>query len=126
MAINSIILCFRSTAYYFFELEIPILPKKDNFLYFRPLSAPTGGLCGLASMYLALSSTLLTKSQLTMLNYTGMKETIATEMAIPDMAGISDTQLLRQFYSCKLYEIFWSLKKQTNFNRVDIFSIFRD
>jgi hypothetical protein len=57
----------------------------------------------MASMYFALSSTLLTMSELRMLNYTGMKETIATEMSTSDSAGISDYQILGQFYSCKCY-----------------------
>jgi hypothetical protein len=71
-------------------------------IFVRPLSAPSGGLCGLASLYLALSNTLLTKSQLAKLNYTGMREKIGSEMLLTDLCAITDTQLLRDYYTCKL------------------------
>lgn len=75
--------------------------KSSEQILFRPQSAPSGGLCGLASLYLALSSTVLSISQLSQLNYTGMRETIANETLIQDISVLSDTQLLKQFYACK-------------------------
>jgi hypothetical protein len=65
---------------------------------------PSGGLCGLASLYQALENTIYTVSQLTQLTYAGMRATIAEEMGINSTATttLSDSDLLDQFYACKL------------------------
>jgi hypothetical protein len=69
----------------------------------RPVSAPSGGLCGLASLYLALSNTLLSQSQLTLYTYSGMRDLIGQEMLLNDstLATLTDVQLLDNYFSCK-------------------------
>jgi hypothetical protein len=69
----------------------------------RPVSAPSGGLCGLASLYLALSNTLLSQSQLTLYTYSGMRDLIGQEMLLNDstLATLTDVQLLDNYFTCK-------------------------
>jgi hypothetical protein len=70
----------------------------------RPVIGPSGGLCGLASLYQALENTIYSVSQLTQFTYAGMRATIAEEMGINSTATatLSDSDLLDQFYACKL------------------------
>ena len=69
----------------------------------RPISGPSGGQCGLAALYLALSSTLLTQSQLKLHTYSSMRQVVAQEilLADSDLALINDVQLLDKFYTCE-------------------------
>ncbi len=58
----------------------------------------------MASLYQALENTIFTVSQLTQFTYAGMRATIAEEMRINSTAtaSLSDSDLLDQFYACKL------------------------
>ena len=72
-------------------------------LLFRPVLGPTGGLCGLSSLYAALANTILTESELTELSYPLMRGLIAAEMntTTEDTAALTDEDLLKQYYACK-------------------------
>ena len=72
-------------------------------LLFRPVLGPTGGLCGLASLYAALANTILTESELTELSYPLRRGLIAAEMntTAEDPAALTDEDLLKQYYACK-------------------------
>ncbi len=65
---------------------------------------PSGGLCGLASLYQALENTIYTVSQLTQFTYADMRAAIAEEMGTDSTATatLTDSAILDQFYACKL------------------------
>lgn len=67
------------------------------------MRGPSGGLCGLASLYQALEDTILTVSQLKQYNYLAMRAALAAEMGIntTEAAAHNDSALLDQFYNCK-------------------------
>jgi hypothetical protein len=81
--------------------------KPSTFSPSRQISAPSGGLCGLGSLYLALKSTLLTQSQLMLFTYSSMRERIGEEMSVNDtsLALLNDIQLLNSYYTCKYVSI---------------------
>ena len=73
-------------------------------LSLREVSAAQGGLCGLAALYQAMDSTLLSKSQLRNTGYEDIRAIITQEMLLKDSStkDLSDTDLLMHFYDCKL------------------------
>ena len=73
-------------------------------LSLREVSTAKGGLCGLAALYQAMDSTLLSKSQLKITGYEDIRAIITQEMLLKDSAtkDLSDADLLMHFYDCKL------------------------
>ena len=59
----------------------------------RDISAPTGGLCGLAFLYKALYDTILTESQLTKHSHVSMKKVILNELNMPASMAESETDI---------------------------------
>ena len=75
-------------------------------LSLREVSGEQGGLCGIAAMYQALASTLLTTSQLRVMGYEALIEIMANEMIITDQKKVqkmSDAEILMHFYDCKCF-----------------------
>ena len=77
-------------------------------LSLRPISGEQGGLCGLAAIYQALDSTLLTKSQLRSMAYEELVEVMADEMLmeLKEAMKKSDAEMLMHFYDCKSFCLF--------------------
>jgi hypothetical protein len=73
-------------------------------LSLRAVSAPQGGLCGLAAIYQALEGTVLTKSQLRTLGYEELVEVMAEEILMETKEALkkSDAEVLMHFYDCEL------------------------
>ena len=72
-------------------------------LSMREVSGGAGSLCGLAALYQAALSTILTKSQLKTFSYDALKEAIAIEM-MKDPKTVrktKDAELLNDFFECK-------------------------
>ena len=71
----------------------------------REVSAEQGGLCGLAAIYQALDSTILTKSQLRSMSYEELVEVMADEMGIPinDARKKSDAEMLLHLHDCEFF-----------------------
>ena len=74
----------------------------------RQISAEQGGLCGLAAIYQALDSTILTKSQLRSMSYEELVEVMADEMGIPlkDAQKKPDAELLMHLHDCESFFCF--------------------
>ena len=75
-------------------------------LSLREVSGEQGGLCGIAAIYQALASTVLTKSQLRVLGYEALIELMADEMIMTDQKKVqemSDAEILMHFYDCKCF-----------------------
>ena len=74
----------------------------------RQISAEQGGLCGLAAIYQALDSTILTKSQLRSMSYEELVEVMADEMGIPlkDAQKKPDAELLMHLHDCESFVLF--------------------
>ena len=72
-------------------------------LSLREISSEQGGLCGLAAIYQALDSTLLTKSQLRAMGYEDLVEVMAEEMKMDmdDARKKSDAEMLMHLHDCK-------------------------
>ena len=72
-------------------------------LSLREVSGEQGGLCGIAAIYQALASTVLTKSQLRTLGYQDMLAEVAAEMTVTtkSLGALSDAEILLFFYDCK-------------------------
>ena len=72
----------------------------------RQVSAEQGGLCGLAAIYQALDSTILTKSQLRSMSYEELVEVMADEMGIPinDARKKSDAEMLLHLQDCEYFQ----------------------
>ena len=69
----------------------------------REIASDQGGLCGLASLYHALASTIATSSMLRQLDYDTMRELMASEIGIKrsKLPEYVDSALLSQFHECK-------------------------
>ena len=69
----------------------------------RPIQAPNGGLCGLASLYQALENTVCSPSELTKYSYIGMRAALSLEMESNSTAtaALSDSALLDAYHDCK-------------------------
>ena len=74
----------------------------------RQISAEQGGLCGLAAIYQALDSTILTKSQLRSMSYEELVEVMADEMGIPinDARKKSDAEMLLHLHDCEFCQFY--------------------
>ena len=74
----------------------------------RQVSAEQGGLCGLAAIYQALDSTILTKSQLRSMSYEELVEVMADEMGIPinDAGKKSDAEMLLHLHDCEFFQFY--------------------
>ena len=74
----------------------------------RQVSSEQGGLCGLAAIYQALDSTILTKSQLRSMSYEELVEVMADEMGIPinDARKKSDAEMLMHLHDCEFSHFF--------------------
>ena len=74
----------------------------------RQVSSEQGGLCGLAAIYQALDSTILTKSQLRSMSYEELVEVMADEMGIPinDARKKSDAEMLMHLHDCEFFHFF--------------------
>ena len=72
-------------------------------LSLREISSEQGGLCGLAAIYQAVDSTLLTKSQLRAMGYEELVEVMAEEMRMDmdDARKKSDAEMLMHFHDCE-------------------------
>ena len=72
-------------------------------LSLREVSGEQGGLCGIAAIYQALASTVLTKSQLRTIGYQDMLAEVAAEMTVTtkSLEALSDADILLFFYDCK-------------------------
>ena len=72
-------------------------------LSLREISSEQGGLCGLAAIYQALDSTLLTKSQLRAMGYEELVEVMAEEMRmdLDDATKKSDAEMLMHLHDCE-------------------------
>ena len=87
----------------------------------RQVSAEQGGLCGLAAIYQALDSTILTKSQLRSMSYEDLVEVMAVEMGIPinDAGKKSDAEMLMHLHDCEFSHSFrWSSLFSQGFARI--------
>lgn len=69
----------------------------------REMTSEQGGLCGLASLYHALVSTIATSSMLRQLDYDTMRELMASEINIKrnKISEYVDSALLSEFHECK-------------------------
>ena len=69
----------------------------------REMAGDQGGLCGLASLYHALVSTIATSSMLRQLDYETMRELMASEINIKrsKLPEYIDSALLTEFHECK-------------------------
>ena len=69
----------------------------------REMVSDQGGLCGLASLYNALVSTIATTSMLRQLDYDTMRELMASEINIKrsKLPEYIDSALLTEFHECK-------------------------
>jgi hypothetical protein len=76
-------------------------------LSLRAVSAPQGGLCGLAAIYQALEGTVLTKSQLRTLGYEELVGVMAEEILVEtkDALKKSDAEILMHFYDCEFHSL---------------------
>ena len=74
----------------------------------RQVSSEQDGLCGLAAIYQALDSTILTKSQLRSMSYEELVEVMADEMGIPinDARKKSDAEMLMHLHDCEFSHFF--------------------
>ena len=85
----------------FLRLNPDIHSKPD--LGKREVSGDLGGLCGLAALHHALSSTVATASVLRGLDYDGMRRMMASEMGVggSELGTFMDAELLTDFFACK-------------------------
>ena len=72
-------------------------------LFDRKVSDNKGGLCGIAAIYQALESTMLTTSALEKQNYDSMKEIMGTELGLSKSKGKKDKNILKLFHQCMYY-----------------------
>ena len=61
----------------------------------------TSELCGIVALYLALESTLLTKTQLKQYDDTGMRKFIGQRLHLSSVHEQTDFDLLKQYFECK-------------------------
>ena len=69
-------------------------------LFDRKVSDNKGGLCGIAAIYQALESTMLTTSALRKQNYDSMKDIMGEELGVDNPKGKTDKIILELFYQC--------------------------
>ena len=69
----------------------------------RSMNSETGSICGLIALYLSLFDTILTSSQLRSMTYESMRETILSELDVPNDEEISDRQLLEWYYTSIIF-----------------------
>ena len=76
--------------------------EKHSFpeLSVRPEKGPTGGICGMAALYQALVNTILTPSQLTLMNYQTMRTLMAKEMGEEPDEDKPDAKVLEAYHKC--------------------------
>ena len=72
----------------------------------REKAADFGGLCGIASLFKALYDTILTLSQLKLINYDTMREiilnkTLMRNESFANVSDLNDMEILRHYYQCK-------------------------
>ena len=72
----------------------------------REKAAGFGGLCGIASIFKALYDTILTLSQLKLINYDTMREiilnkTVKRNGSFANVSQLNDMEILRHYHQCK-------------------------
>ena len=67
-----------------------------------------GGQCGMAAMYRALYSTVLTKTMLSTMSYSHMRTRLFAEMGKEENKW-KDKVLLKEYYECKFCNLFYLL-----------------
>ena len=88
-----------------------LLIEKLNFYYnseyhsvvdlsMRDVTGDKGSLCGLAALYQAAVSTLLTVSHIKLLSYDDVRKILAEEMYSQSTAALKDDEFLVEFNKC--------------------------
>ena len=81
---------------------------------------PNGGQCGMAAMYNALYSTVLTKTQLSTMSYSDMKNRLLAEMGQEEMKW-KDKLLLRKYNECRFLNNFCVCYEFQNYFQTCVF-----
>ena len=66
-------------------------------------------MCGIAAIYQALESTMLTTSALEKQNYDSMKEIMGAELGLSKSKGKKDKVILKLFHRCMYFLSTWSV-----------------